>query len=271
MANRFTVAIQKGAEIYKLCKIIFGRDGSYFVTAPYHSNDRAVLYKATVNYSIREQKIARGGFTDIAVANDDEHRIKLSHHPDGFVQFSGHGIISGPNANGISVKSWPLSQPARGPAFAITITGFENFHKSDKQNRDFILFDRDAENLLPDANTYVVEGHYLPASMRRFIRLNNFGQPVVSVAHPSGMVLTLRVLIDSDYFNGPGFLALEFYSSKEEEPFEGGSFVFSSPTGNIRTNEKGEKLGDALYCVYPPPPGYDGERSLNYSSEVNKN
>ncbi|WP_123863416.1 hypothetical protein [Burkholderia plantarii] len=271
MANRFTVAIQKGAEIYKLSKIIFGRDGSYFVAAPYHSNDQAVLYKATVNYSMGEQEIARDSFIDIAVANDDEHRIKLSHHPDGFVQFSGEGIISGPNANGIGVKSWPLSQPVRGPAFSIAVTGFENFHQSNNQNDNFILFNRDAENLLPDANTYVVEGHYLPASMRRFIRLNNCGQPVISVVHPNGMVLTLRVLIDSNKFNGPGFLALDFYSSKEEKLFEGGSFVFSSSTGNIRKNEKGEKLGDGLYCVYPAPPGYDGERSLNYSPEVNKN
>jgi hypothetical protein len=31
---------------------------------------------------------------------DDEYRLKLSHHPDGFVQFSGHGIKSGRNADG---------------------------------------------------------------------------------------------------------------------------------------------------------------------------
>lgn len=49
---------------------------------------------------------------------DAKRRLKLSHHPEGFLQFSGHGVVSGRDAEGhirgIGVKSWPLYKPTLG-------------------------------------------------------------------------------------------------------------------------------------------------------------
>jgi hypothetical protein len=111
---KYTVVYEKGGHRYKLCKIFFGSDGSYYVTSPYHPAEGATLLKATVNYALSEMEIPVEQAIDAAAAEDDELRIKLSHHPDGFLQFSGQGIVSGKDADGnirsIGVMSWPLDR-----------------------------------------------------------------------------------------------------------------------------------------------------------------
>ena len=74
--------------------------------------------KARVNYSRDQMDIPFEEAVELASLDDDDRRLKLSHHPDGFVQFSGEGVLSGrdPNgaARGMGVMSWPLAAPVRG-------------------------------------------------------------------------------------------------------------------------------------------------------------
>jgi hypothetical protein len=264
MVDRFTIAYEKSGTIYKLCKVIFGADGSYYVTAPYHGQNRAALFKATINFNKQVQTVAKDSFIDVAVADDDDQRIKLSHHPDGFLQFSGKGIISGPNANGISIKSWSLGMPAKGPAFGITIRGIDAFKTAPKVTKEFCVFRHDSMYLAPDINTFHLEAYYFSSPMRRFIRKNVDGEPIISVSHPNGTALPLKVLVGPNDFISPGFLAVELYATNQPKPLEDSSFTFSSSTGNLRKNEKGELLGDGLYCIYPSPPDMENARSLNF-------
>ena len=80
-----TVWYRVGGLSFKVFKVGFGRDGSYYVTAPYHPLNTAIAAKVRVNYA-KDQghlgiKEALEGALEIAVVDDDEHRLKLSHHP----------------------------------------------------------------------------------------------------------------------------------------------------------------------------------------------
>src|SRR3954470_886414 len=117
----YTVAYDDGNDVVDLCKILFGADGSYYVTAPYHPADRAIAAKATVNYAEGADLLSLDDALELAVLDDDERRLKVSHHPDGFLQFSGQGIRSGLDEagqpKGIGTFSWPLTTPTLGPSF----------------------------------------------------------------------------------------------------------------------------------------------------------
>lgn len=130
-AGKYTIALKKDNVRYKLCKIFFGLDGSYYVTWPYHPANRAHLLKLTVNYALPEQDLPLSEALDVGVLDDDERRLKLSHHLDGFLQFSGPGVTSGKDTSGVirgmGVQSWPLTSPTIGPSFGVAIAGVERF------------------------------------------------------------------------------------------------------------------------------------------------
>src|SRR2546421_351256 len=126
-AGNYRVCVTDGQTIYKVCRIIYGKDGSFYVSLPYHPEKKGVVFVMTVNYARYEQQIALKELVDLAGFEDEEHRLKYSHHASGFIQFSGAGIQSGQNADGsakgIGIMSWPLAKPVRGPAFALTLRG----------------------------------------------------------------------------------------------------------------------------------------------------
>ena len=98
-SDRTTIVVKKGGRSYKVCKIWFGPDGSYYVTSPYHQSGEAMLVKATVPYGGPVQWVPMSDILDIANLEDGD-QLKLSHHPDGFCQFSGKGVHSGLDAAG---------------------------------------------------------------------------------------------------------------------------------------------------------------------------
>jgi hypothetical protein len=264
------VVFEVEGRLWKLCRIFFGRDGSYYVTAPYHPLGKALLSKATVNYSLAEMTIPFEEMLDSASLDDDERVLKLAHHPDGFVQFSGDGVTSGKDSNGnirgVGVMSWPLTSPVRGPAFAISMAGVDQFEEADGTADDLVVYRERDVALVPDWNLLVLEGHYFPPLWRRFVRFPDAAHPVISVVHPAKAVLDLRVVPTSDDCEWPGFIGLELYT---ETDASGPSprFTFSGPTGSIRQNEAGETLGDGIFAAYPRPT--EGRRSVNYRlSEV---
>ncbi len=265
--DTYTVTYEKDGTQYKLFKVIFGRDGSYFVTSPYHPHQKAVVAKVTVNYALESAAVPYKEFIDSGSADDDGKRLKLSHHSDGLIQFSGEGIVSGldseGNVRGIGVRSWPLTDPVIGPAFAVVVRGVEEFKLTSKSTDQVCNFAQNELTFVPGASALSVEGYYFTPLWRRFVRRESDGTKTISIVHPCGAILKLKVLLAPDDCALPGFIGLEMYSVLVDEPEVGGDFMLSSSTGNLRRNEEGEVLADGLFCMYPD---YDipVHRSLNF-------
>jgi hypothetical protein len=254
--GKYTVVYATRGVNHKLCKIWFGADGSYYVTSPYHPDGKAWLVKIRVNYALNEMTVPFEELVDIASADDDERRLKLAHHPDGFVQFSGQGILSGKAADGtirgIGVMSWPLDQPVRGPAFALMIRGIEHFDRTTESIDNTITFSDAELSEVPGANTFVLEGHYFPGLWRRFVGVEGDGARTISVFHPAKAVLKLKVLFASPRCALDGFIGLELYTQRMAEEFaDSPRFALSGPTGEMRKNLEGQWTGDSSQCMYP--------------------
>jgi len=274
MADRkYTIVFESGQSLRKICKVWFGSDGSYYVTVPYHPAKKAVLIKHTVNYvtSVPTTPDDRNWAPlseAIDVASSDDARLKLSHHPDGFIQFSGQGLVSGRNPDGsfkgIGISSWALRDGCRGPAFSLCIFGMDEFDVADSKT-DYTCVVRDNElTFLPANRTLIIEGHYFPILWRRFIQKLPDGTPVIPIVHPAGAVLHLKVLLPDDECPIGGFFGLELFGGVRRDQLLTSGYSLSSSTGNARKNDKGELLGDGLVCFYPRPEDLPVVRSLDY-------
>ena len=264
--GKYTIVFQKEGATYKLCKVWFGVDGSYYVTSPYHPDGRAFIMKLRINYSLQEMKIALEDAIDTAGIDDDYRRLKLSHHPDGFVQFSGQGILSGRDANGnirgMGVMSWPLSNPVRGPAFSLVIKGIEGFDSPSTDLSSAIVFKEEEQVPIPSADMLILEGHYFPSMWRRFVQVEPDGTHSISVMHPAKAILKLKVLFSSEKCALDGFIGLKLYTARAPS---GSllSFSLTGPTGNARRNLEGQVTADSIQCMYPRG-DLQVKRSLEY-------
>jgi hypothetical protein len=256
----YTIVVPFEGRRHKLCKVTFGSDCSYYVSIPYHGfAGSAMISKQTVNYAHDTSVVPISKSIDLASATDEKRGLKLSHHPDGFVQFSGSGIISGPKKNGLSVYSWPLSEPAWGPSFGLFVRDFQTF-KSDKVNDTACVFELPLhQNVRP--NCVLIEGYFLSAENRKYIYRALDGDRV-EIEHPNGKPLTLLILEPPPECRDVGFIGMNCYFWLDfEEPQQ--FLSLSSSTGNIRFNAEKEKLGDGLFCIFPPVGGIQ-MRSLDY-------
>ncbi len=192
-----TIVLNQEEKYYKLCKLIYGADGSIFITSPYHPSNEAIVMLSTTNYSLQEMNISIEEAIDVASLEDDEKRLKLTHHVSGLIQVSGKGITSGVdeqgNLKGIGVQSWPLEHPVEGPAFGITIYGFEFFKQVSKIQDDFHTFSIDTDEINKTYTALVIAGYCFPSLYRRFVRTDNHGRKIINLTHPSGMVIPLRI------------------------------------------------------------------------------
>ena len=193
--NRYTIIYEINSTRRKLCTVLLSSDGSYFVTCPYHKSEVVSLSKRTVNYT-RSSQVLETPPIEYSLLEDDEHRLKLSHHPDGFVQFSGHNILSGRNEKGdpkgIGLMSWPMSKPTAGPVCGITILNPAAFKEAGNLRTGDILFNSEDIYRADKDTGLMIEMYYFPGLWRRFVRASPRG-PVLWLKHPSGAVLELRV------------------------------------------------------------------------------
>jgi hypothetical protein len=115
----------------KVVQILPYKEGGFAVLTPYHTAGRGYLMKHPVDYATREMQIARA---DLVTEYSAEDRVKLSIHPDGFVQFSGQDqgkIESGrdpetgePKGLAIFTRHPPISEPIEtGPTFGVACWG----------------------------------------------------------------------------------------------------------------------------------------------------
>jgi hypothetical protein len=268
---RYTVAYDCDGRTVDLCRIIFGGDGSYYVTAPYHPLDRALAGIYTVNYA-RENVIALSDAVELGVLDDDERRLKIAHHPDGFLQFSGEGIRSGRDASGhprgIGLMSWPLRNPTFGPSFSLLFSDpLECGRKAEPGGAHVTFKESDLHHLRKNMAGLRITGFYLPARWREFVYRATDGSYWLHLLHPNGQALKrLRVVlaaVDAEY---SGLLGLEALPHSLEGVGTGPQFILSTSTGNLRRNQDGDLLGDQLLCFYPQPDFSSASvPSLNYT------
>jgi hypothetical protein len=127
IANPTTVAVRDALGVNrKIAKIIHHSEGGFAVMVPYHKARSGTLLKIPLDYDLKGASWVPFGECVGYSAND---RVKLSFHPDGFVQFSGENpskILSGRDPDtgqprGLGLMSNPLSHPVRsGPTFGIS-------------------------------------------------------------------------------------------------------------------------------------------------------
>jgi hypothetical protein len=272
ISQTHTVVVLYEGIYYKLFKIVYGADGSFYVTCPYVPSDNVTLVLQTVNYDKKESVMSLDETVDIGSLTEDTKKLKLSHHLSGLLQFSGEGIISGIESDGtirgIGTMSWPVNDPPAGPAFAMTINGLTSFAQATKLKTDTHLFSFEPTVKIPALNSLVVEGHCFPAVYRRFIRENHKGEMIINTNHPSGMSIPMRVALPNKEATCQSFLGLELYfESFGVKENSATSYVLSGSTGNLRFNENGERIGDGLYCFYPARAKED-VRSLKFIPRV---
>lgn len=256
--GKYTVVFALPGRRVKLVKIWFGHDGSYYVTCPYHPARTGHLFLRTLNYarpeatsSTHSHMVAQG------IVNEDAGRVKLSHHTDGYVQFSGQGVVSGRHADGspkgIGVHSWPLRRPTLGPSFSLTIVGAHAFESSVRKDSNVVEFTESDLPPVVDGQGIILEGYYFPPEWRRFL-LPVPGQVSawhILLAHPNGPILDLRTVLASHACKLPGFIGLNLFRARTWIEGANSGFILSGSTGNLRRNQDGELLGDGVFCVYP--------------------
>jgi hypothetical protein len=253
----------------KVCRVMFGKDGSYYVTTPYHRDRAATLMKMTVDYD--------AGSTFVGVSQDvvdiaelDEKRVKLSHHRSGLCQFSGDGVVSGVDADGnikgIGVFTSPLEQVGCGPAFAICIYNHEELEEVAVRDVPAVVID---ESQIGNADqgrggVLSVEGHYFQPEMRRFIVERPTGR-VVQYVHPWRMcVLEMPVILAPDACDYPGFIAIDMHRWTVDSKNTG--FTMSGPSENVRIDQYGHRRGDSIMCAYPKWDALTHRRSVRFEN-----
>lgn len=250
--NNWTVQLVTDTTCRKICRVWFGSDGSYYVTAPYHKARSATVQIITAYYERRRSQMDRNSYVDVGLVEHDEKRLKLSHHPDGFVQFSGEGIVSGRSDDGkpkgIGIQSFPLSRPPlTGPSFGCTILGLEDFAVGDPQRSDAINFHDEVIPPLGNAGGFLLEGSYFTGSWREFVFMRD-EKWFLDMRHPMGAIIRYRVLLDSGTTNG--FIGLRMFRADVRLSDHPSGFILSGPSTNIRTVE-GERMADGIHCVFP--------------------
>jgi len=267
----YTVAYRRDGTCVDLCRVVFGSDGSYYVTAPYHPLDRAFAEIYTVNYA-QATRAALSDAVELALLDDDERRLKISHHPDGFLQFSGEGVRSGRDEagkpRGIGVMSWPLNNPTFGPSFSLMFSDPIECGRVAVPRSTHIVFDEsDLLHIRRQMSGLRIAGYYFPTRWRESVSRTDDGAYWLHLLHPNGQALKrLRVVpagVDAEH---AGLIGLEALPHGLKGAGTDPIFVLSTSTGNLRRNDDGDLLGDQLMCFYAQPDLCDVSfESLNYT------
>jgi len=263
-SSSHTIILADNGVRRKFCKLLFTGDGTYCVTAPYHSAKKAVVFKATVNYDAHSQVVSFDEAIDLSELDDG--RLKISHHPSGFVQYSGDGVVSGLDEHGkpkgVGVFSAPLSEVGSGPAVGVGVQDITQLGTTENVSKHDVTFNAAELTPLPGANGVMLEAHYFQPAARRFVFSDSQGLFWINVTHPSGIVVRMRVVLAPAECEYPGLIGFELY--QQQFGFGESGFTLSGPGEKTRMNAAGERFADVLMCLYPRPTDFDGAKSLDY-------
>lgn len=155
-------------------------DGGYCLISPYHSAKEGWLAKCTIDYRTLPALISLDEMQHFTVSD----RVKLSHHYDGFVQFSGENpqkIKSGINAltgrpRGLGIWSAPIHDPiTTGSTFGIMVWGLHGFKPAADPRHSDVLFaasDMYDHHAFTEGNhdAYLIQGWIFDQRARAAIR-----------------------------------------------------------------------------------------------------
>ncbi|WP_164104237.1 hypothetical protein [Candidatus Laterigemmans baculatus] len=263
-SSKHLIIIESNGKRRKFAKLLFTGDGSYSLTAPYHSARKAVLSKMTVNYDTNEQCVA---FSDaVELSELDEGRLKITHHRSGFVQYSGDGVRSGLDedgkSKGLGVFSRPLEEVGSGPAIGAGVQGIEELEETAKDSKHDLLIDIDEIPKLPGSNGVMLELHYFQPQIRRFVFKDSKNRNRIDIIHPAGFIVPMFAIFAPEDCELPGLIGVELYG--QQFSYGKSGFSLSGPGEKERTNEKGELIADVLGCIFPRPTDFEGATSLDY-------
>jgi hypothetical protein len=253
----YRIVIADGGETpRRISKIVTLNDGGYAVLAPYHAAKEGWLTKHQVDY----RNMGRSWISyDQMIHFVADDRVKLSHHWDGFVQFSGESqgkIVSGRDPfsgepKGLGLMSAPIRVPiTTGPTFGLVIWGIEDFavHKATPQDVTFEAMDMYYRIGTPDeCSSYMIEGWVFGERMWAGVR---------------GPSSDLRLSVGFRNFEGTGanlefrvipleppsrqFLGIMTARTVTDFPSPSG-FILSSPTNK----RAGNPIADTMMAMYP--------------------
>jgi len=254
IARPTTIAVEDSSGAFrKITKIIHHSGGGFAVLAPYHRARCGCLLKFPVDYDVKGDSWVP--FADCIEYSADD-RVKLSFHPDGFVQFSGENpakIISGRDVDGkpkgLGLISNPLSHPIRsGPTFGVSAWGLEEFDKLETNRDDVIIFSQEEmyfRGCLPGTEdgvhleAFVLESRYWSGVRRKqsTIKLSL----CVGMFEATGAALELSV-IPLENSNLIGILASHVRMRLAPES----GFTLNGPSESVEGSSK-----NVLMAVYP--------------------
>ncbi len=274
MARPTTIAIQDSSGVIrKITKIVHHSGGGFAVLAPYHKARSGLLLKIPLNYDVKGESWVP--FAEcIGYSADD--RVKLSFHPDGFVQFSGENpakIVSGRDPKtgepkGLGLISNPIQHPIRtGPTFGVSVWGLHEFEKLESDRDDVLSFSQEEmyyRGCLPGMeNGSFIEAFLLEPRYWSGVRGKGSSMTIslcVGMFEASGTALELKVipLRDSDTF-----IAVFASHIRTHFPEESG-FTLSGPSESVKGN-----LKHALMAVYPTSRREEIQELVKVSRDLN--
>ena len=274
IAKPTTIAVQDThGTNRKITKIIHHSGGGFAVLAPYHKARSGLLLKIPVDYEIKGEYWIP--FAECVGYSADD-RVKLSYHPDGFVQFSGENpgkILSGRDPEtrqpkGLGIITNPLSHPIKtGPTFGICAWGLSEFDELDDDRDNVIVFSQEEmyfRGCLPgDDNGVLIEGFVLEPRYWSSVH----GKPTdltlslcVGMFEATGAALNLKAIPLSNDSNLLGVLASHVRVRFPEES----GFTLNGPSESVEGPRK-----NALMALYPADLRDKIQPHLKMSSNLN--
>jgi hypothetical protein len=198
------------------------------------------------------------------VADD---RVKLSHHYDGFCQFSGERpgtVVSGRDAltgepKGLGILTAPIRRPiTSGPTFGVTAWGLQDFQSRSPSDNDILFGEPEIyyRDCMPsEANAIHIEGWVMSENMWSGVRGPTNGLRLsmgFRGFQGSGANLDFRVIP----LEPPSRQFLAIMVCRIESDFSSTSgFTLTSPSDR----KSGTTVGRAMMAMYPRLPGQPRE------------
>lgn len=256
----------------KVTKITPYKAGGFGVLLPYHEARRGYLAKTRVDYTKGDLQVGREEMQEYTASD----RVKLSFHPDGFVQFSGENpqkILSGrdaktgePKGLGILLEH-PLNQPiSSGPTFGISLWGLKDFEEADKKSlATGLVFSEDDfyyRHCTPTTwNGYFIECFILPKRYWSAIRKKGSKFVLTVAAPPFEVGVAALDFAISPLGNQPIILGFMVSRARLKFPAKSG-FAISSPSDR----RQGQAIAYSLMATYPEIEWSDPPKStLDYA------
>lgn len=260
--------IEEQDTLRAVCKIQTLSDGGYALLAPYHTAREGWLAKYQVDYSQTDMEHRLSDMQHFSAGD----RVKLSHHFDGFVQFSGENtgrIRSGRDPitgkpKGLAIMSAPIVRPIRtGPTFGATVWGLDQFKPVEATRGSDAVFESHEmyyRTCTPRSfNGYHIEGWIFHPNMWAGVR-GNENDLRLSMGfrnfEGSGANLEFRVfpLAKYDYFVGLMVSKIQLSFTQHS------GFQLTGPSDR----RKGSNLANTLMAFYPRLDGMQFAEPLDY-------